>query len=290
MTHRTKLRWQPIVVRLVVVLTACTLVPVVLLYLFQDRFLFVTDDAVLPAAAVLPDARDVSYTTADGVTLTGWFVASRRPSPTCGPAPALILFHGQGGNHSGEYPLATALADRGIGVFLAEYRGFAGASGTPSEEAMAVDAQAAFDAVAARDDVDPARIIDAGFSLGTGVAIRLAATRPVAGVVLLAPYTSLPDIAWTRLPGLPYRLLMRNQFDSRTRIASVRAPVFVVVGAADEVVPNEQSAELYALAPRPDGYVVLDGRDHLAVDREAGTAAGPALETFITDHAACSSS
>ncbi len=288
MTNPLSGRWKPILRRVAVVLMACTLVPVALLYVFQDRFVFVTDDPMLPASVVLPDARDLAYTTADGVRLTGWFVASRRPPPTCGPSPAVVLFHGQGGNRSGEYPIATALADRGVSVLLAEYRGFAGMEGSPSEDAMALDAQAAFDALAARPDVDSRRIIDAGFSLGTGVAIRLATARPVAGVVLLAPFTSLPDIAWSRLPVLPYGVLMRNQFDSRARIGSVQAPVLVVVGSADDVVPNDQSSEIYRLAQQPQGYVVLAGRDHLAVDREVGTEAGPTLGAFIDRNAACS--
>jgi fermentation-respiration switch protein FrsA (DUF1100 family) len=265
-------------------------VPVALLFVFQGKFIYATDAEVLPIAQVLPGGREVSYRTSDGVALTGWFTPSRLPAPACGAPPAALLFHGQGGNRSWEYPLANALAHHGVSVFIAEYRGFAGGDGTPDEAGIAIDARAARDALAVQPGVDPDRVVYVGYSLGTGVATRLATEVAPKALLLLAPYTSLPDIAWERLPGIPYHLLMRDQYDTRSRIPSIDVPLLVVIGTRDEVVPNEQSRRIYELARRPERLVALEGLDHGQVDTRTGDLAIDEVTGFITRHAGCSPS
>jgi fermentation-respiration switch protein FrsA (DUF1100 family) len=276
-----------ILTRLVVVVGACTLVPVLLLYLFQGAFLYATGSEVLPIATVLPGGTEVRYRTDDGVELLGWFLPSKQPTPSCGAAPAALLFHGQGGNRSWEYPLANALAAHGISVFIAEYRGFGGTEGSPSEDGITLDARAALAALQAQPGVAPDRIVYIGYSLGTGVAARLAATAPPKGLVLLAPYTSLPDIAWERMPLLPYHLLMHDQYDTLSRIGAVDVPLVVVISSTDEVVPPEQSRRVYEAARHPEMFVPLDGLSHAEVEGRAGDLAIAQIAGFTTNHAGC---
>jgi fermentation-respiration switch protein FrsA (DUF1100 family) len=278
---------RQIVTRLVVVVVACTVVPVLLLYLFQGVFVYGPDADVLPIATVLPGGSEVTYSTADGLALRGWFLPSRQASPSCGAAPAALLFHGQGGNRSWEYPLANALAAHGISVFIAEYRGFGGSEGSPSEEGISIDAQAALAALRAQPGVAADRIVYVGYSLGTGVATRLAATAPPKGLVLLAPYTSLPDVAWERMPLLPYHMLMHDQFDTLSRIGAVDVPLAVVISRTDEVVPPEQSRRVYEAARQPEMFVPLDGLSHAEVDGRAGDLAIAQIAGFTTNHAGC---
>jgi uncharacterized protein len=276
-----------VLTRVAVVLVSCVVIPVALLFVFQSKFIYATDAEVLPIASVLPGGREVEYRTSDGLSLTGWFVPSRQSSPHCGPAPAALLFHGQGGNRSWEYPLANALATNGVSVFIAEYRGFAGLEGEPDEDGIATDARAAREALVAQPGVDATRIAYIGYSLGTGVATRLATDVAPKALVLLAPYTSLPDIAWERLPGIPYHVLMHDKFDTLSRIGSIDAPVLVVIGTADEIVPTEQSRRVYEAAKRPDAFIRLDGLNHGDIDARAGELAIDALRAFLARHVGC---
>ena len=276
---RTASRWRWLGTRVVVVLVAVTVVPVALLWVFQDLMVFAATDDVPPIAQIAPGARELTYVAADGTTLAGWYFPARARPTGCDHQPAVVLFHGQASTRASETPLATALAAHGVSVLVAEYRGFGGAEGAPSEDGLVLDAHAAADALGHQAGVDPAHLGYIGYSLGTGVAVRLAAERRPDALVLLAPYTSLPDMAWERLPGLPYRLLMRARFDSLEHIRHVDAPVLVVTGTADEVIPNEQSRRVYEAARHPAAHVEIPGADHLGVDRSA---AGPAIEA-LTD-------
>lgn len=269
--------------------SACILVPTVLLYVFQDSFVYATfvDPDPPPVHTALPDGQAVRYRTDDGLDLVGWFVPSRQPAPACGPASSAVVFHGQAGSRDSQSPLASALADRGINVFIGEYRGFGGMPGSPSEDGLVIDADAAVTALGAQPGVDPNRIAYVGFSLGTGVAVSLAAQRPPQALVLLAPYTSLPDVAWTRLPGIPYRLLMRTQFDSLARIGSIDAPLAVVIGTNDDTVPNEQSRQVFRSAPHHELLLPVEGAGHIEIDVAMPKPTADALATFVHTHTDC---
>lgn len=249
--------------RVAVVLAACTLVPTALLYAFQDQFVFYGgSDPVPPIGTELPRGRTVAYRTDDGTTLEGWFIAARTPPAGCAHAATILLFHGQNQSRASEAPLATALAERGLNVMLAEYRGFGGMDGAPSEDALQADARAAVTATTSLADVDPSRLVLAGYSLGTGVAATLATEHASAGLILLAPYTNMADMAWHRLPVLPYSLLMKARFDTVNHVAEIDTPVLVVASATDDIVPFEQSERVFAAARHPDALARVDGLNH----------------------------
>ena len=279
-------RWRWLARRVLVVLTACTLVPLALLYVFQDQFVFFTgDEAVPPIATALPRARTVAYRTADGVALEAWFLPARTPQGGCAHAATILLFHGQNQSRASEAPLASALAERGVNVVLAEYRGFGGMEGTPSEDGLVADARAALEVTRTLPEVDPDRVVVAGFSLGTGVAAALAVEQPSAGLVLLAPYTSMPDMAWHRLPVLPYGLLMKARFDTVARVASSDVPVLVVASNTDEIIPVVQSERVHDAARNADALARVDGLDHSQVGAAPRTLAP--ITDFVARHAPC---
>lgn len=172
----------------------------------------------------------VDYDAADGIRLRGALVRSGAAD-----APTAVYFHGNAEAAASNVPLAAALAERGVDVFLAEYRGYAGLSGRPTEAGLYADGEAAVEAVRARG-VAPERLVLVGRSLGTGVAVELALRRPPRLLVLVSPYTSIVDMGRS-LVGPLAPLLVADRFDSLGKIGRVAAPVVVLHGTRDEVVP-----------------------------------------------------
>jgi fermentation-respiration switch protein FrsA (DUF1100 family) len=256
-----------------------------LLWLFQRRLLyFPTPGPVPPAASVLPGAEDVTFETADGLRLAGWFV----PAPPGGPAdrvgrarPAVLVCNGNGGDRSMRAPLAAALSRMGLAVLLFDYRGYGGNPGHPTEEGLAADARAALGYLAARPEVDPERVIYFGESLGAAVALRLATERPPAALVLRSPFASLAEVGRRHYPVLPVSLLLRDRYDSAALAGRLDAPLLVVAGGRDQIVPAGHSRRLFDAAPQPKRLVVLDGAGHNDDELLAGPRLLAELRTFL---------
>jgi fermentation-respiration switch protein FrsA (DUF1100 family) len=223
----------------------------------QRRLIYFPSPGPVPsAAAVLANGIDVEFETADGIRLGAWYF------PVDGHAPAVMVCNGNAGDRSLRAALAVALNRAGMSVLLFDYRGYGGNPGRPSEEGLATDAQAAQAWLAARPDVDPKRIVYFGESLGAAVAIGLAVKRPPAALVLRSPFTSLADVGRVHYPWLPVGWLLLDQYPSFERIASVRAPVLVIAGDRDDIVPSALSNRLYDAAAEPKRYVVVPGVGH----------------------------
>jgi hypothetical protein len=194
-----------------------------------------------PAAApdqVLDGGSAVALRTEDGLDLTAWYCP-----PTGRPTGATVLvLPGNAGNRAARAPLARAISATGSAVLLLEYRGYGGNPGSPTEDGLAADARAAHAHLVGELRVDPSRLVLFGESLGGGVATRLALERPVGGLVLRSPFTSLADMAAVHYPFLPGALLLRDRFPVRDTISAVAVPVVVVAGPDDATVPITQSA------------------------------------------------
>lgn len=251
-------RLRRIATRAAVVVAACVLVPITCLYVIQDRFVFAPDTEVPAIASVLPGGQEVTFSAADGTVEHAWFVPARGDATGV----TLVAFHGYNGNRASMAENGTQLAAGGVAVLLAEYRGYGDVDGQPSEDGLRQDAIAASTYVRSRPGVDASKIVLLGYSLGTGVAVEAAEAQPPAALVLMAPYTSLPDVAWSRMPGLPYRLLMHTRFDSRTNIAGVHVPLLVIRGSDDHMVLPEQSRSVFDAANEPKRLVTIVGADH----------------------------
>ena len=151
--------------------------------------------------------------------------------------------------------------DEGWGVYMMAYRGYGGGTGSPSETANVADARLAYDALV-REGVDPASIILYGELLGTGVAARVAAERPAAGLILDAPYTSIVEIAAKAYPYLPVRYVLKDRYETKTYIAQVRMPLLILHGERDPVIPVAMGRELLALANEPKRLATFPNAGH----------------------------
>lgn len=219
-----------------------------------------------PDAIGLTSVEPVTFETADGLVLNGWFLAAPRPSPRF----TILVFNGNAGNRAHRGPLATALNQHGFQVLLLDYRGYGGNPGTPSESGLVEDSRAARAYVLGRSDVDASRLVYFGESLGAAVAVGLAAEYPPAALILRSPFTSMADVGQYHYPFLPVRLLLRDRFPSIDRIHLIRSPLLVIAGARDRIVPIQQSRRLYTAASDPKTIVIVPGADHNDYDLVAG--------------------
>ncbi len=213
---------------------------------------------VPPAGSVIDGARDVTLHTSDGLDLGAWFV------PSGGNAPldlAVLVAPGNGGNRAGRAGLARELSRRGLAVLLMDYRGYGGNPGSPSEEGLGADADAAVQALTELG-FPPARTIYVGESLGTGVVAALQARTPPAGLMLRSPFTELADVGAHHYPWLPVRLVLRDRFEVVQHVASSSVPTTVIYGDRDSVVPPQLSARVADAAAVLVERIVLPGADH----------------------------
>jgi len=193
-----------------------------------------------PAQAGLPEAEEISLTAADGVHIVGWHVAPHDGQPV------ILYLHGNGGALRYRVERFHRLIKEGVGLVAIEYRGFGGSEGSPSEAGLFADAEAAYAFAAGR--YPPDQLVLWGESLGTGLAVYLAAEKPVGRVILEAPFTSTAAVAAQRYWFMPVRLLMKDQFRSDERIANVTAPVLILHGLNDRVVPYAMGEQMFDLA------------------------------------------
>jgi uncharacterized protein len=200
-----------------------------------------------PDAAGLPEAEEHVLTTADGEKVIVWHVAAKPGHPV------MLYFHGNGDYLAGFFGRFRELIADGTGIVALSYRGYAGSSGKPSERGVLADAAGAYAFTTARYGAD--RIVVWGFSLGTGVAVALAAEHPVGRLILEAPYTSIVDVAAAAFWFFPVRLVMLDPFHSDQRIARVRVPLLVMHGARDPTSPIALGERLFALAHEPKQFV-----------------------------------
>jgi fermentation-respiration switch protein FrsA (DUF1100 family) len=217
------------------------------------------------SAGAAPDANGppiqvVRIDTADGERLVGWWLPAQPGKPT------ILFFNGNAAGLEIQKGRWRRIAAEGVGFLAIGYRGYDGSTGHPSERGLREDARAAYDWLARR--VPASDIIIHGFSLGSGVAVRLATERPARALILEAPYTSTADVAAQAAPWAPVRLLMLDQFRSRDLIGKARMPLLVIHGDADSVVPFAQGRALYGMARPPKTFVRMIGSDHNTLTRD----------------------
>jgi alpha-beta hydrolase superfamily lysophospholipase len=248
-----------VVVRGVVVVAAVLVLLLAVAWVFQRHLIyFPSTDPVPPAGDVLPGASDVVLTTSDGLRLGAWFVPAGAPDRGV----TVLVAAGNAGDRSMRAPLAAALAAEGLAVLLFDYRGYGGNPGDPTEEGLARDVDAAHRYLVEERGVPPERLLYFGESLGAAVVTGLATRRPPAGMVLRSPFEDLAATGRAHYPFLPVRTLLRDRYPVAEQVRTVTAPVVVVYGSADSVVPPEQSRTVAASAPTLHALVEVPGADH----------------------------
>jgi len=230
------------------------------LFFLQRTFIFPIPETARtnPEVAGFPQAQEHILTTDDGAKIIVWHV------PATPGHPVILYFHGNGDFLAGFFGRFRNIIAEGTGVVALSYRGYAGSSGRPSEQGLLRDAAAAYAFTTARYGAD--RIVAWGFSLGSGVAVALAAEQPVAKLILEAPYTSIVDLAASVFPIFPIRLVIRDPFSSDQRIARVKAPILIMHGAHDSTIPIVYGERLFALAHEPKQFVRFAQGGHNDLD------------------------
>jgi len=211
-----------------------------------------------PAEYGLADFTEVSLSASDGIHIMGW------AHPPQGDMPIILYFHGNAMHLGARVLRFEAFAKEGYGVFALSYRGYGKSAGSPSEEGLYMDARAAI-AWINQNYIHP-KIILYGESLGSGVATEMAKEYPVYGVVLQSAYTSVADVAaetYWFLPGTHY--LVRDTFDSLSRISAIHCPVLLLHGDRDDVIPIEQGRALAAKANEPKRFITVHGAGHMDI-------------------------
>jgi fermentation-respiration switch protein FrsA (DUF1100 family) len=245
---------------LLIIAATCYVVLVAVLFFAQRSFLYPIPQTqrTSPVDAGFAQAEEHVLTTSDGEKIIAWHV------PPHDNKPVVIFLHGNGDILAWRVPRFRTLTADGIGLVAISFRGYAGSSGHPTEAGLIADADAAYAFTLERYPVE--RIAVWGFSLGTGPAVALAATHPVGRLVLEAPYTSIGDVAAPHFPFVPVRLLLRDSFHSDQRIANVTAPLLVMHGERDPVIPIGLGERLLGLARNPKQMVRFPDGGHENLD------------------------
>ena len=244
-------------------------------WLMQERMLFFPQP-VLTTTHLPANAASYEVVAAEGTHLRGWIVKG-----TTVPAPVVIYFGGNAEEVS--WTLSELRWPREWTIVALNYRGYGASEGTPGQSALQADALAICDAVARREDVDSRRIVVFGRSLGTAMAVHVAAERPqrIAGAVLVSPYDSMTAIGRHHYPWLLVSVLLRHPFDAVPDARRNRMPLLAIVGASDSIIPPERSHALYDAWAGPKTWVAIAGADHN--DLGASDEYGQAVMRFLSE-------
>jgi fermentation-respiration switch protein FrsA (DUF1100 family) len=232
-----------------------------ILYVFQRNLMFLPASHVgSPAAVGAGDMREVTLATADGLALRSWYKPAKDGRPT------MIYFHGNGGNISARAKRVRPYLNAGLGVLLVGYRGYGDNAGSPSEEGFYEDARAAARFIEA-EKIPFDQVVLYGESLGSAVAIHLAAEQaatgePFAAVIGEGAPSSVVDVAARRYPFAPVRTLIKDRFDSRAKVGAIKAPLLLLHGEDDTVVPQRFGQALFDAAAEPKTAEWIDGAGH----------------------------
>ncbi len=231
---------------------------VALMFIFQRQLQYYPDKNMQggPLRHGVPEMQEISVRTEDGLVLFGWY------APPKDKKPVIVFFHGNAGHIGHRAFKARALMDAGFGVLLAEYRGYGGNPGSPSEEGFYKDGRA-FIKWLKDGGLPENRVVIYGESIGSGAAVEMAAAfKDVAGLVLETPFSSAVDVGKKAYWWLPVDLLMKDRFDNAAKINQVKAPLLILHGLNDRTVPVELARKLFAQANDPKAMVEFENGDH----------------------------
>jgi hypothetical protein len=241
------------------VLLVALLLVILLIRVFEDQMVFFPEparDSDQTPAHVAVKVEGVFLTTSDGVKIHCWWAQAEGAQRT------ILYFHGNAGNLSLRLPNIGWLQQLPANVLAVDYRGYGKSEGQPTEQGVYRDAEAAYNYLVQERKIPPEQIVGLGQSLGTAVAVDVAAKKPVGAVILEAGFPSAKRVAQIamRLPGV--WLIMRSDFNSARKLKDVRAPVLVAHCRQDPVIPFVLGEELYAAANQPSRFVAYPGDCH----------------------------
>jgi fermentation-respiration switch protein FrsA (DUF1100 family) len=227
------------------------------LFAFQRSLLYLPSHTYVPLSEAHANRafQEIFVRTEDGLDLKAWY------APATSKPFTIVFFHGNGDCLYTASPIADPYIAAGYGFLLAEYRGYSGLPGKPTETGLYADGRAYIRWLMAHG-VASETIILFGHSLGTGVVVEMAGEFHAGGVMLLAPFLSMPDVAQFHFPYLPAKYLVLDRFENAKKIRDIHAPLLVVNGTNDEVIPPAQGKRLFDLANEPKQFQSLPGHGH----------------------------
>ena len=248
----------------------------ILLYVFQSYLVYMPRRHLVatPADLGLP-YQDVTFASADGVQLSGWWVPAPRSRG------AVLFCHGNGGNISHYLEPVEMFHRLGLSTLVFDYRGYGQSAGSPTEEGTYLDAEAAWFYLVREQEVSPDRIIVCGRSLGGPIAAWLAQQHTPGGLLLEATFTSIPELSTTLYPLFPTRWLARYDYNTLGHLSRVTCPVLVVHSREDNLIPFSHGQGLYQAAGEPRAFLEIAGghNDGFSLSAEPYQAA---LEEFVS--------
>ena len=253
--------WQGDFVRIlqvtVLIVIGVYLLVLAMFFFAQRSLLYYRTHTYIPLADAHANGafREIAVRTPDGVDLKAWYAPATTKPLT------IVFFHGNADRLVTAAQVADPYIDAGYGFLAAEYRGYSGLPGTPTEAGLYNDARAYLRELAA-GGVASTHVILLGQSLGSGVAVQMATEFKVGGLILLSPYLSIPKVAMHHFPFFPAGLLILDRYENDRKIAGIHAPLLIVSGSRDDVVPGSQAKKLYALAHEPKEFRELTDRGH----------------------------
>jgi pimeloyl-ACP methyl ester carboxylesterase len=275
-----------LILRVCLALAAIYVVLVAFMWHFQERIAFPAPRGTVPDPQALGLAGErITTTLPDGTTLVGWYLAPHH----AGRGPGLLWFYGNGENIGAIWPVLRDFRPPEAALLVLDYPGYGASAGRATEAGLRQAAEAAYAALAARPEVDPAQIVLYGRSLGTTVATWLAARRPVAGVVLESPFTNAREMSRQHF-GLFPRFVLRLQLDNLAAVAQIRSPVLVFHGTADRLVPFAMGQRVTRAAGGPAELVAIEDASHNETYARGGAAYRDRVREFVRRVTAASES
>jgi fermentation-respiration switch protein FrsA (DUF1100 family) len=223
----------------------------------ENRFIFHPEKTLVETPADLGlEYEEAIFSATDGVQLHGWFIPGTEPF-------TLLWCHGNAGNISHRLDNIRLLHGLvGVHIFIFDYRAYGRSTGEVSEEGTYRDAEGALGYLRSRSDLDSTRIVYFGRSLGSAVAVNLAAKETPAGLILESPFLSIRAMAKAIFPFLPLGPFLRTRYDSLAKIAQVSCPLLIIHGDQDEIVPYSHGQRLYTAASEPKEFYTIRGAGH----------------------------
>ena len=278
----TERSWKRRLSRIMIYFAIAYVAILVVLLLLEDQFLYGPRHVELDKPPPGSEIENIEMTSRRGDHIHAWWSKAKDWRPEQG---AVLFCHGNGGNlsHRGRV-LMHWIKEIGVAVLIFDYPGYGQSSGVPSEDGCYAAGDAAYDWLHQVAKVPAERIILYGGSLGGGIATDLASRRPHRALVLVATFTSFPDVAQARFPWLPSRWLVRNRYDNIGKISHCPGPVFIAHSPQDGLIPYAQGERLFEAAPQPKRFFRMPNYHH----NDLPTADFyPALSRFLAE--GCSS-
>jgi len=250
---------------------------VYLRYFEKKGIYYPSKEIILSPADVGLKHEDIFFTTDDNLRLNGWFVPSGQSRGT------LLFCHGNAGNISHRVEIIKIFNQLNLNVFIFDYRGYGRSQGVPTEQGLYKDAQAAFQYLLSRGDVDQGTIIIYGKSIGANVAIKLASMVKAAALISESGFTSAYDMGRRLFPYLPIKWIITVKFDAQSTIKNIAIPKLIIHSEDDEIIPFTMGKKLFEVAASPKELYQMQGTHNEAIFT-SGQEYSRRLDSFLSKY------